>query len=260
MHQYLLLALLTLATVAVQAQARRGASANGISKKKSYDRKDYLPASLSFKTGLTQFFGELNEQDMRGFSGVSIGKACNKNISLHLTYSKGKQGGQKTAFFNSWFVNEYNTLEVIAKWNLTEQLSHLEPDLVSFSIYGGLGLIHFRANAFNLDDNQLLRFTNSPLSARNPHFLRWGRPKNRAQIKKTREGILPLGTSLDCKMLKHWKVGLDYCFYFARTDKLDATSGRRLINPEESDSYSDTPNDKFSFIALTLAYRFKLPD
>lgn len=256
MHQYLFGTLLLLVTCAVNAQTRRVASSNGISQKKSYDRNDYQPYTLNIKTGLTQFYGELNDQDMRGVSGVSIGKAFNKNISLHLDYHAGKLGGQQFAFFNSWFVNAYNSVELMAKWNLTEQFNRFEPGNVHFSIYGGLGLIHFSANAYDLDDNHLLRFTNSKLSARNPNFLRWGRPKSLANIKRTREGMLPLGTSLDYKLLKHWKVGLDYRFYFVRTDKLDATSGMRLINPEESNSYSDTPNDKFSFIAVTLAYRF----
>ncbi|SKC15767.1 outer membrane beta-barrel protein [Dyadobacter psychrophilus] len=258
MRQYLLGTLLLVAVSVVNAQTRRVASTNGISQKKVYDRNDYLPFTLSIKTGITQFFGELNEQDMRGVSGVSIGRAFNKNVSLHLDYHSGKLGGQKSAFFNSWFVNVYNSAELTAKWNLTEQFNQFEPGKASFSIYGGLGIIHFNAHAYDLDNNQLLRFTNSPLSARNPHFLRWGRPKSLAKIKKTREGILPLGTSLDYKLLKHWKIGLDYRFYFVRTDKLDATSGMRLINPEESESYSDTPNDKFSFIAVTLAYRFHL--
>lgn len=258
MHHYLLGTLLIIATSAVNAQTRRMASSNGISQKKSYDRNDYLPYTLSIKSGLTQFFGELNEQDMRGVSGVSIGRAFNKNVSLHLDYHSGKLGGQQSVFFNSSFVNAYNSVELMAKWNLTEQFSHFEPGKASFSIYGGLGILHFSANAYDLDNNQLLRFTNSQLSARNPHFLRWGRPKSLANIKRTREGLLPLGTSLDYKLLRHWKVGLDYRFYFVRTDKLDATSGMRLINPEESESYSDTPNDKFSFIAVTLTYRFHL--
>ncbi|MCF0062000.1 hypothetical protein MUK70_22420 [Dyadobacter chenwenxiniae] len=258
MHQYLLAALLTIITWTANAQTRRIASTNGVSHKKSYDRNDYQPFTLSVKAGLTQFFGELGDQDMRGVSGVSMGRAFNKNISLHLDYYSGKLGGQKPAFFNSWFVNAYNSVEAIIKWNVTEQFNHFEPGNASFSIYGGLGIIYFNANAYDMDDNQLLRFTNSKLSARNPHFLRWGQPKSLANIRKTREGLLPLGTSLDYKMLKHWKVGIDYRFYFVRTDKLDATSGMRLINPEESESYSDTPNDKFSFIAVTLAYRFHL--
>lgn len=234
-----------------------GQNSNGISRKKSYDRKGYFPFSLHIRGGLTQFYGELNEQDMQGIAGISLERSFNKNLALNFDYTAGKLGGEKTAFFNSYFVNEYNTLELTAKWNLTEQFSRLEPGNTHFYLYGGIGLIYFSANAFAIDDNRLLRFTNSKLSARNPLFLRWGPAKGPVGIKKTHEGILPLGTSLDFLLFNCFKMGIDYRFYLVRTDKMDATSGHRLINPEEGDSYSDTPNDKFSFLSVFLSYRFK---
>lgn len=240
-----------------QTDFRYKPSSNGISRKKSYNRKQPLPFSISTRCGLTQFFGELNDQDMQGMAGISFGRSVNKQVALHLNYTAGKLGGEQLEFFNSYFINEYNTLELIAKWDLSEQFSQLEPGPAHFWVYGGLGLIYFSGNAFDIDNNKLIRFTNSTLSARNPLFLRWGPPHGPTGIKKTREGILPLGTSLDYELLRNWKVGIDYRFYFVRTDKMDATSGQRLINPEEAESYSDTPNDKFSFLSVSLTYRFK---
>ncbi|TLV00148.1 hypothetical protein [Dyadobacter luticola] len=248
-----------LAICAHAQQTWRKPSTNGISSKKSYIRKDSHQYSLTFRGGLTQFFGELGDQDMRSVIGVSLGKNFIKNFALHLDYNAGKVGGEKQAFFNSYFINEFITIECLAKWNLTEQFNRLEPGPVNFFIYGGLGQIYFSANAFNIDDDKLLRFTNSQLSARNRLFLRWGPAKGPTGIKKTREGILPLGTCLEYELLPNCKLGIDYRFYFVRTDKMDATSGRRLINPEESDSYSDTPNDKFSFLSLSLTCRFGKP-
>lgn len=230
---------------------------NGISRKKSYNRKQSLPFSVDTRGGLTQFFGELNEQDMPGMAGISVGRAINKQVAVHFDYTAGKLGGEQVTFFNSYFVNEYNTLELTAKWDLTEQFNRLEPGPAHLCVYGGLGLIYFSSNAFDIDNNELIRFTNSTLSARNPLFLRWGPPHGPTGIKKTREGMLPLGTSLDYELFRNWRVGIDYRFYFVRTDKMDATSGQRLINPEEAESYSDTPNDKFSFLTVSLAYRFK---
>jgi hypothetical protein len=259
MRTFLLSSFLSLLITASYAQSplHYGAFSNGISRKKSYHRKAPRPFSVTIRGGLTQFFGELNKQDMLGMAGISVGQAFNKQVALHLDYTAGKLGGEQTAFFNSYFINEYNTLELTAKWDLTEQFSSLEPGPVHFRLYGGVGLIYFSANAFDLDNDKLLRFTNSNLSARNPLFLRWGPPHGPTGIKKTREGMLPLGTSLDYELLRNWRVGIDYRFYFVRTDKMDATSGRRLINPEEGESYSDTPNDKFSFLSVFLTYHFK---
>ncbi|NIJ55665.1 hypothetical protein [Dyadobacter arcticus] len=234
----------------------RKPSSNGISSKKSYIRNEKLPFYFILRGGLTQFFGELNEQDMRAMTGISLGKSFNKNLAIQLDYTAGKVGGEKIQFFNSYFINEYNTIECIVKWNLTEQFNRLEPGPVNLFLYGGIGQIHFNANAFDIDTDKILRFTNSQLSARNPLFLRWGPAKGPIGIKRTREGILPLGTSMNYEMFPHLRIGLDYRFYLVRTDKMDATSGARLINPEESTSYSDTPDDKFSFLAIFLTYRF----
>lgn len=238
------------------AQPVRYRSPNGISNKKNYDRHASQPWFLSLRGGLTQFYGELNAQAMHGMAGTGIGKYLNKQFAIQLDYNAGNIGGEKRAFFNSWFVNEYNSVECLVKWDLSEQFCNREPGPAHFNVYVGFGQIWFSANAFDLDDNRLLRFTNSEHSARNPLFLRWGPPRGPKGIRKTREGILPLGTSVDYALLEKLKIAFEYRFCFVRTDKLDATSGRRLINPEESDSYSDTPNDTFSFIAVSLQYHF----
>lgn len=238
------------------AQPARYRSSNGISGKKSYNRRADYPGFVNVRTGLTQFFGELGDQDMHSVAGISAGWALNKQFSAAMDFNAGKLGGEKQAFYNSYFVNEFNSLECIVKWDLTEQFSKQEPGPAHMIFYAGFGQIWFTANAFDLDNHQLLRFTNSKLSARNPLFLRWGPPKGPPGIKKTREGILPVGTSVDYDLLKRLKIGLDYRFYFVRTDKMDATSGRRLTNPEESESYSDTPDDRFSFLSVYLSYRF----
>jgi len=255
MRYILLLTTCALAAITV-AQPVHYRSPNGISDKKSYDRRASNPYFLTLRSGLTQFYGELHAQAMHGIAGISIGRSLNKQLAIQLDYNAGSIGGEQRAFFNSWFVNEYNSAECLVKWDLSEQFCQEEPGPAHVSVLAGLGQIWFSANAFSLDDNRLLRFTNSAQSARNPLFLRWGPPKGPKGIQKTREGILPLGTSVDYALLKKLKIALEYRFYFVRTDKLDATSGHRLINPEESESYSDTPNDAFSFIAVSMRYHF----
>ncbi|TDE13761.1 hypothetical protein [Dyadobacter psychrotolerans] len=222
-------------------------------------KTELSPFSLTLKTGLTQFFGELNEQDMKGAVGVGVSGKISRGISLGLDYSAGKVGGQKSNFFNSYFITEYNTAEFIARWNLTRQFSKRKYNDFEIGIYGGAGIIFFSANAFDLTTNELVRFSNSERSKRNQLFLRWGNPRGREGIKKTHERIIPVGTTLDYNLSDNWKIGLDYRFYLVRTDKVDATSGQRLINPEEGDSYSDTPNDKFSLFAVTLTHCFAKP-
>ena len=212
--------------------------------------------ALTVRGGLTQFYGELGQQDMPAMHGVEVNRAFNKTLSLSMQYSMGKLGGQEISFFNSYFINEYNAIELLAKWNLTEQFFADNDGEFNINIYTGLGLMMFSANAFDIKTNSLLRFTNSKTSARNPLFLRWGKPHGKWGIKKTNERIIPIGVSFDYKLFEKLIFGFDYHFYFVRSDKVDATSGMRLINPEEADSYSKTPNDKFSFLALSITYKF----
>jgi len=253
------LQLFALITLCMPAQAQKRQSWN-----EAYNRykSGNMPAkvmsrySMTVRGGLTQFYGELQKQDMHGMLGIGITRKFNNPVSLSFDYTLGKLGGEEVSFFNSYFINEYNTMELLAKWNLTEQFSKSSDDELSVNIYTGLGLMMFSANAYDIPTNKLLRFTNSASSARNPLFLRWGNPHGNPGIKKTNERIIPAGLSIDYKLFEKLIFSFDYRFYFVRTDKVDATSGMRMINPEEADSYSKTPNDKFSFLSISATYKF----
>lgn len=215
------------------------------------------PYSIAVRGGLTQYFGELNAQDMKFMVGASLIRQVNPAFAMSLDFTAGKLGGEKREFFNSYFVNEFNSIELLARWNLTQQFKrYADKSPFHVGVYGGLGIMYFSANAFDLDTDQKVRFTNSDVSSHTPLFLRWGDSQGSVGISKTHERTIPVGLTLNYQLSENWHAGLDYRFYFARTDKLDATSGRRLINPEESTTYSDTPNDKYSFLAVTLTHRF----
>ena len=250
--QYLILTMAVFLTV---ARASCAPHTNQVDQSGSSDN-DAKPSrfSLSVRGGLSQFYGELNEQDMKGSCGIGVHGRIARGVTLGLDYSAGKIGGEKVPFFNSYFINEYNAVEFIGRWNLTKQFSKKKEDLLDVSVYTGAGIMFFSANAFDIDTNELVRFSNSKTSKRNQLFLRWGNPRGRAGIKRTHERIIPVGAMLDYNLTNRLKLGLDFRFYFVRTDKLDATSGQSLDNPEEETSYSDTPNDKFSLFAVTLTH------
>lgn len=214
--------------------------------------------SVAVRGGLTQFFGELGDQDMKTMVGVSIMRQIVPALSLGLDFTAGKLGGERKDFFNSYFTNDYNTIELLARWDLTKQFSrNAKSNRLHIGTYGGLGLMIFNANAYDIDTEKLMRFSNSAASGRNPLFFRYGPPSGPPGITKTHERVIPLGLMFNYQLTEQWRLGVDYRFYMVRTDKLDATSGHRLMNPEEADSYSDTPNDKFSFLSVGLNYRFR---
>ena len=255
-HFYLFSILLILLSNQTKAQKLKKDTISKKTLTKHTYRTEISPYSLTLRGGLTQFFGELGQQDMNGSMGLGFARSVNKNVTLDLEYTAGKFGGQQEQLFNSYFVNEYNLVEILVKWNLLEQFKKKKPTDYNLSVYGGLGLMFFSANAYDLTTDEVVRFSNSEVSKRNQLFLRWGNPRGKAGIKKTRERVIPIGTSLEFILSEKLKVGVDYRFYFIRTDKADATSGQRLVNPEEADSYSDTLNDKFSLLSISVTYSF----
>lgn len=251
-----LFAIITL-YIPVQAQRRMSwTDSYRIYKSGQHSSKILSPYSISLRGGLTQFYGELKQQDMRGMLGISVNRRFRKPVSVSFEYSNGKLGGEEISFFNAYFINEYHAFELLVKWNLTEQLIPNHDGDLTLTIYGGAGLMMFSANAYDVTSNNLLRFTNSSTSARNQLFLRWGNPRGKPGIKKTNERIIPAGVDAQYQLFEKLVFGVEYRFYFVRSDKVDATSGMRLINPEEADTYSKTPNDKFSFLSFSVCYKF----
>ncbi|GHB83211.1 thrombospondin type 3 repeat-containing protein [Persicitalea jodogahamensis] len=261
LRRYLLSFFLLIIAVAAAAQGRISVqSSDTLEAQKrnvSLTNRVLSPYSISIRGGLTQFFGELGDQDMKFMTGLSLIRQVNPAFAMSLDLAAGKLGGQKREFFNSYFINEFNSIGLLARWDLTEQFSrYADRSPFHLSVYSGLSIMYFSANAFDLDTDQRVRFTNSDVSGRNPLFLRWGSPQGPLGVSRTHERMIPVGLMLKYQLSENWQAGLDYRFYFARSDKLDATSGRRLINPEESTTYSDTPNDKYSFLSVTLTHRF----
>lgn len=214
--------------------------------------------SVSLRGGLTQFYGELNRQDFQSVVGLGLTRRVMRSLFVGLDYSEGKLGGQKEEFFNSYFLSDYRSLELLGKWNLSEQFFGNQDDKVQVTAYTGVGLMMFSSEAFDLTTGERVRFTTSLYSRRNPLFLRWGKPRGSRPIRTTNERVIPLGVHLNYQVGRAWELGFEYRFCFVRSDKLDATSGFSLLNPEESTTYSDTPNDRFSFLSLSMTYRFRM--
>lgn len=214
--------------------------------------------SIGISGGLTQFFGELNEQDFKGVLKFDLNHHLDDRWMVSLNLLKGQLGGLERQQFQSVFESRFHQIDLLVKYNILKKKKTWEPDKpFQFGFLTGLGLMRFHSEAYDAITGDLIRFTNSPNSARNPLFQRWGTPKgNKRGIKFTNERAIPVGFWLNVPLTNHIGAGVECRFYFVRTDKLDATSGSLMVNPEEANSYSNTPNDKYSFVAVNLAYRF----
>lgn len=221
-------------------------------------KKRYLPLSVTALGGATQFWGELNQQNSNRVygGGLRFNLKESEAISFGVDVQKGRLSGQKRPFFNSRFVNHFTSIEFIPRWDVVRGITWNQENKFSLHCFAGIGLAIFSAEAFDLTSNERVRFTNDPeKSGRTPLLKKYGTPVRKTGILKTHERIVPIGIAPGYRLTNAITVGVDLRFYFARTDKLDATSGYRLINPEEADSYSSTPNDIYSASTFFVNYR-----
>lgn len=220
--------------------------------------KTYLPLSLAVRGGVTHFWGELRNQNQNWIRGLGAyyhltdAEAFSFGAEIHW----GCLTGEKRTFFNSRFVNEFQSIELLPRWDMIRGITWDPQQRFSLHCYAGVGLIFFQAEAYDLTSQERVRYTNDPVrSKRTALFKKYGPPFRKTGVHRTLEAIIPFGLTPAFRLTPNLEAGLDFRCIWARTDKLDATSGYRLINPAGKNSYSNTPNDIYSSIQLTLRYR-----
>jgi hypothetical protein len=215
--------------------------------------------AVSISGGPTQFYGELHEQGLKGVYDASLNYQFNPDWKVGLEGSIGKLVGLERYRFHSKFESPFHQITMVAHYNFLGSLpKRKNPGEIELGLLTGVGLLRFYSRAFDLTTNDLQRFTNSENSARNPLFVKWGTPKgSKRGIKFTNERAIPVGLWVNSSLTNSVRLGMQVRYYFVRTDKLDATSGNQLVNPEEADSYSTTSNDRYSHISFQVVHQFQ---
>jgi hypothetical protein len=225
-------------------------------------QKRYLPLAIELSGGATQFWGELRQRNTNGVYGAGLSYTLQNSqaISFGLEVQQGQLSGREHSFFNSRFANRNSSIAILSRWDAIRGLTWNPENRASLQLYVGIGLMKFSAQARDLQTNEIVRFTNhSTNSGRTPLFRKYGTPTKTGGITQTNERAVPFGITPAYRLTKSLTIGLDLRANCVRTDKLDATSGYNLSNPEEAESYSNTPNDWFSTTTVVLNYRFTRP-
>ena len=218
--------------------------------------------SITTKGGMSLALGELNKKNTSWVTGFAVNKGVAEFLNLRVEFETGILQGQEASYYNSRFKTDFYSINLIPVLNLGRVLFEESP--VNIGVYAGIGTIRFNAAAYDLTTGKVQRVTSDIYSRHTPLFQKYGAPVGEDVIYYTRERTVPIGILLSIPVGERINAGLDFRYSFVRNDKLDVTSGtdRSAISATQGNqlwgakSYSDTPNDKWGYVAVTLSYKF----
>ncbi|GAB3339080.1 hypothetical protein GCM10027299_51730 [Larkinella ripae] len=221
--------------------------------------KDSPPASLAIRAGLTQLFGDLNDQVSTPFAGASLMIPITKTVSVELPVDVGMLQAQQDEFYHSASKARFIQGAVVGSVNLVEWFRK-DNKLVEIRPYAGAGLLFFRAEALDLITGKLQRLTNNE----NSHRTRDGiETRGKPGVKRTHELVGVLGLRGSTALARRISVFGDVRFNLVRTDKLDATldNNNQVMQPgtpafTEGNHYGKNTHDKWGYAAVGLNFYF----
>ncbi|MFN8353542.1 MAG: hypothetical protein U0Y10_03800 [Spirosomataceae bacterium] len=219
--------------------------------------------SITAKGGMNIAMVELNEKNTSWVTGIAINKGISEFFNVRLELETGVLKGQKVDYYNSRFRTDFYQINLMPILNLGRIIFDESP--VNLGVYAGIGTIRFNAAAYDIPTGRLQRVTSDDYSRHTTTFVKVGTGQGDDGIYYTKERTIPMGILLSMPLGESLNVGLDFRYNWVRTDKLDATSGldtSAMYNNNGinllwgNKTYSDTPNDKWSSVSVTLTYKF----
>ena len=223
--------------------------------------------SITLKTGVTQFFGELSAPSFQALYGLDVNKGISPSVTLKLATEGGNLSGSKSDYYNSKFRTDFYMINLIAVYNVSRLIDEELP--VNIGVYAGLGTMRYSSKAYNATTGEVVRVSSDPSTGldgvHTTLFARWGDPRGKRGIYYSIERSVPLGITASMPIGDNFNAGLDLRYNYIRNDKIDATSGldrSDLTNKGAAYkfwgplSYSDTPNDQWAYAAFYVTYKF----
>jgi len=216
------------------------------------------PASLSLQAGPTLLAGDLKDRRSDWMAGVQLTVPFTAAFGAALSVNGGQLRAEQEAFYRSRSECRFGQVAALALLDVL-QIRRNPDRLAECQLYGGLGLVYFRAFAYDLATQRLQRLTNNENSRRTRDGVRTrGQPGSRY----TRELTLPVGVRISSPLSRQVSVFGDVQYTFVRTDKLDATldnNNRTLADgaaQTEQALYHNNSRDAFVALSVGVLYYF----
>jgi hypothetical protein len=227
---------------------------------RKFKRFNYIDGlSITPKIGLASVIGELGDVfSLKPTFGLNIENGLSEKVNLGIELIGGKLVGSENSPYFSSFQCEYFQIKTQSSWNISRYFSSKN---FEYKVYGGVGMIWFHTNVFDLKTNNFLRTTADGTTRHTALFQPTGYGIGDQGIYYTRELVIPVGIMLRYEFNENFGLVYDMGYNWVFNDKLDGTTPYNLGNPNiigGVNSYSDTANDGWINISIGFQYRFRL--
>ena len=217
--------------------------------------------SINSTIGTGSAVGELGDVfAFKPMYGVGVEKGISERINIGISIVGGKLLGSENEPYFSKFESDYFQIQTIGIINISKYLtdSYTKRN-VEFKCYGGVGLIWFHTNVYDLKSGIFLRTTADGNTRHTTYFQQAGNGIGDIGIFYTRELVVPLGFRVDSKFNENFGFTFNLGYNWVYNDKLDGTTNYNIANPNivgGVNSYSDTANDAWINLSVGLKYIF----
>jgi hypothetical protein len=218
--------------------------------------------SITPKLSLGSLVGELgNVFSLKPVYGISLEKGISEKVNLGLEILGGNLNGSEDYPYSSRFENDFFQTHLSGIANISRIISDTyQQKNIEFRVYGGIGLVWFHTNVYDLKSGSFLRTTADGTTRHTTLFQQSGAGVGEQGIFYTRELVIPIGIRLDGRLDGRITYTVSLGYNWVYNDKFDATTSYNLSNPfiiGGENSYSNTANDGWINLSVGLKYKFE---
>ena len=217
--------------------------------------------SITPSIGIASVVGELgNVFSFKPVYGINVDKGISEKVNIGIGAIGGNLYGAVNEPYFSKFESDYFQIQTSGTLNISRYyISSYNKNVIELKIYGGIGMIWFHTDVYDLKNGKKLRATSESDSKHTTLFQPTGAGIGDAGIYYTRELVIPFGFKVDYKLNDIMALNVDLGYNWVNNDKLDGTTPYNLLNPTiiaGVNSYSDTMNDGWINLSIGLKYTF----
>ena len=222
--------------------------------------------SLSITPGITQFYGDLRQNDfslgqeerITGGLGLGLQKQISPIFGMSVNFWTGNLNGSKAAQYNAHFESKgFLQASIDAHVNLKPLLfGYNRLKRWKWDVHAGYGYMWFNTRVYQLGTNSTVELIRSNTIASSRTAGEW----EAMGSTYTREIVVPIGMSFHYEASSRIDIGLDFTLNNVNTEKLDMTYGGGGVEQYKKQDIwlyrkGDSKPDKWGSLGLAITYK-----